>query len=94
MKQKGSQAMLNEKDSLQDMLNLEKQIIQLYGMAVMESSNKSLRKLLKQNFTDVTEDQFAVFQQMVNGNYYQPKPADKATIDQKITNFTKVKDQL
>ena len=89
-----NQAALNEKDSLQDMLNIEKQMVQLYGLAVIESSNKNLRKLFKQNFSDITEDQFTVYQQMVNNNYYQTKPADKATIDEKVNSFSKVKSQL
>ena len=93
-KEQKKESSLNEKDSLQDMLNIEKQIVQLYSTAVMESSNKNLRKLLKQNFQEVAEDQFTVYQQMVNANYYKTKPADKATIDEKITNFTKVKSQL
>jgi spore coat protein CotF len=86
--------MLNEKDSLQDMLNIEKQMVKLYGTAVTESSNKNLRKMLKQNFSEITEDQFNVYQQMVNANYYQTKPADKATIDEKFDNFNKIKNQL
>jgi spore coat protein CotF len=69
-------------------------MVQLYGMAVTESSSKNLRKILKQNFNEVTDDQYSVFQQMVNGDYYKTKPADKATIDEKINNFTKVKGQL
>jgi len=89
-----SEMMLNEKDSLQDMLNIEKQMVKLYGTAVTETSCKNLRKMLKQNFSDITEDQFSVYQQMVNCNYYQTKPADKATIDEKVNNFTKVKSQL
>ena len=82
-----SEYTLNERDSLVDLLNSEKQLVKLYGTALTEASTKQLRSLLRTQFAEAAEDQFSVFEQMQQHDYYAPKPADKAIVDQKKDDF-------
>lgn len=91
---KKSQLTLNEKDSLQDMLDVEKQMISLYGVAMSEASAKNIRVLLKTNLCETAEDQFQVFKTMQENDYYQVKPANKTVIDEQVDKFREVKGQI
>ncbi|MBE5756946.1 MAG: spore coat protein [Clostridiales bacterium] len=81
---------LNEKDSLQDMLNLEKAIVKIYAMALTEGSSKCFRTLIKNGFTSSASDQFEVYQTMNKEGYYEPAPADKSVMDKEKDKFKKV----
>ena len=85
---------LNEKDSLQDMLNIEKALVKMYSIAITEGNGKSFRTLIKSNMIETAGDQYEVFTQMSNHGYYQVKPADKAVIDEQKANFKEVKKEL
>ena len=89
-----SEYTLNEKDTLTDLLNAEKALVKLYGTAITESGCKSLRTVLRNQLTDTAEDQMTVFQLMKQHDYYMPKPADKAMIDEKKENFSSVLKQM
>lgn len=80
---------LNEKDLLTDILTGEKDLVKLYSTSLTEASGKDVRKTLKTNMSETAEDQFSVFSTMKEKGYYQPKPADKAMIDEKIESFSK-----
>ena len=54
---------LNEKDSLQDMLNLEKSLVKIYSTAITEGCSKGFRTLVKAHWGEATEDQMKVFLQ-------------------------------
>ena len=92
--QSKQQIQLNEKDSLQDMLNLEKEIVKLYSTALTEGNGSKFRTMVKNHLVDSANDQFEVFTQMAENNYYEVKPADKAVIDEQKANFTQVLAQL
>ena len=81
---------LNEKDSLQDMLNLEKAIVKIYAMALTEGSSKAFRTLIKNGFSSSSNDQFQVYQTMNKEGYYEPAPADKQVVDKEKDKFKKV----
>lgn len=83
-----SEYTLNEKDSLTDLLNSEKALVKLYGTALTEAECKSLRTLIRTQLAEAAEDQYTVFEQMKSHDYYAPKPADKATVDEKKENFS------
>ena len=85
---------LNEKDSLTDILTGEKELVKLYGTAITEATNKEIRRIFKTNMSETADDQFMVFSEMMKNDYYQTKPADKATIDQKIESFSKISVEL
>ena len=91
MKLTKSDCTLNEKDSLQDMLESEKQLMSLYTTALFEGSTKSVRKNLSTNLLGVAENQYLIFTQMNTRGYYEPKPANKALIDEAKETYKKQK---
>lgn len=91
---KKSDYTLNEKDSLQDILNVEKQIMGLYGTAISEATTKNMRSLLKANLWETAEDQFSVFEAMKQNDYYQVVPASKAVMDEQADKFKTIQTEL
>ncbi len=85
---------LNEKDTLQDMLESEKQLMALYTTALFEGSTKSMRKNFSTNLLGVAENQYLLFTQMNTRGYYEPKPANKTVIDEACDTFKKQKNSL
>ena len=85
---------LNERDTLQDMLESEKQLMELYTVALFEGSSKAVRKNFSTNLLGVAENQFLVFTQMSTRGYYEPKPANKTMIDEATSAFKKQKNSL
>lgn len=85
---------LNEKDSLTDLLLLEKSLIKLYAEALTEGSCKCYITAVKNNLGETACDQNSIFQQMEKLDYYQTVPADKTTIDEKKATFKKVLSEL
>jgi spore coat protein CotF len=94
MKQSKKDISLNEKDSLQDMLDVEKQLLTFYTTALTEGSCKSFRKEMLKNYTKCAEDQFCVYEQMLSRGFYEVAPAQKPMIDQKTEIFSKVLKQI
>lgn len=89
-----SEITLNEKDSLQDMLNLEKAMVKLYSTALTEGCSKGFRTLVKENFLSSVEDQFEVFSLMTEQGYYRVESAPEDTLEEQKDNFSTVKSQL
>ena len=89
-----SEVTLNEKDCLQDMLNVEKAMVKLYSTALTEGCSKGFRTLVKENFTKTVEDQFEVFSMMTEHGYYQVQSAQKEQLNEQKTKFKSVKSQL
>ena len=85
---------LNEKDTLQDLLESEKQLMALYTTALYEGSTASVRKNMSTNLLGVAENQFCLFTQMQTRGYYEPQPAKKAMIDEANATFKKQKKEL
>ena len=56
MKQSKKDISLNEKDALQDMLDVEKQLLTFYTTALTEGSSKSFRKEIMKNYSSSAED--------------------------------------
>lgn len=91
MKLTKSDCTLNERDSLQDMLDSEKQLISLYANALFEGSTKAVRKNFSENLLSVANNQYTIFTQMNTRGYYEPKPANKNLIDEATENYKKQK---
>ncbi len=85
---------LNEKDSLQDMLNLEKSLVKIYSTAITEGTSKGFRTLIKNHWHEATEDQINVFFQMTEHGYYTVESAPETTLSEQKNKFLKVKTQL
>lgn len=91
MKLTKSDCTLNERDSLQDMLEAEKQLMSLYTTALFEGSTKAVRKNFSENLLAVANNQYTIFTQMNTRGYYEPKPANKNLIDEATENYKKLK---
>ena len=89
-----SEVTLNEKDCLQDMLNVEKAMVKLYSTALTEGCSKGFRTIVKENFGATAEDQFEVFSMMTENGYYQVQSAQKEQLTEQKTKFKSVKTQL
>lgn len=87
---KDMENVLNEKDSLTDILTGEKDLVKLYACAYTETVGKDVRRKIKTNILEVAEEQFAIFSLMQKNGYYEPKPANKTVIDENIDKFSKV----
>lgn len=85
---------LGEKEILNDLLNTEKQILTTYSTAVTESSCANMRQLLLRNITQISDDQFNVFNAMVNKGYYQKKDAQDQDVQQAKQKFQQIQSQL
>lgn len=85
---------LNEQDSLQDMLNLEKTMVKMYATAMTEGASKGFRNLVKANLIDTTSDQMDVFLAMTNKGYYKVQSAEEKMLKQQKETFKEVQSQL
>ncbi len=85
---------LNEKDSLQDMLNLEKSLVKIYSTAITEGCSKGFRTLVKEHWNEATEDQLKVFLQMTEHGYYEVQSAEQTVLSENKNKFMQVKSQL
>lgn len=85
---------LNEKDSLQDMLNIEKSLVKIYSTAMTEGASKGFRTLIREHWNQATDDQIKVFFEMTEHGYYQVESAPEQVLQEQKTKFSKVKSQL
>ena len=85
---------LNEKDSLIDMLTLEKSLVKLYSMAITEAASKGFRTLIKSHWSEAVSDQMDVFLQMTEHDYYRVESAPETMLAEQKEKFMQVKNQL
>ena len=85
---------LNEKDSLQDMLNIEKSLVKIYSTAMTEGVSNGFRTLIKDHWNEATDDQIKVFFQMTENGYYKVESAPEQTLSEQKSKFSEVKHQL
>lgn len=85
---------LNEKDSLQDMLTLEKDMVKVYSTAITEGCSKGFRNTIREHWENAVEDQMDVFLQMTELGYYQVESAPEDVLNENKSKFVKVKSQL
>ena len=85
---------LNEKDSLQDMLNVEKSLVKIYATAITEGCSNGFRTLIKEHLSDSVDDQMQVFLQMTEHGYYKVESAPQTALDETKQKFDPVKHQL
>lgn len=85
---------LGEKEILCDILNTEKDLVKVYSFALTESSCANMRKVMLQNLDRTAEDQFSVFNMMINKGYYQTKDAQEQDMQQAKQKFQQLQSQL
>ena len=76
------QSSLTEKELLHDLLASEKQVISAYSTGMTESSCPNLRTTLEDNFKNVEQVQYEVFNAMKQNNWYPIKDAPVNEIQQ------------
>ncbi len=85
---------LNEKDSIQDMLNLEKQMVKVYGTAITEGASKGFRTLIKTHLSETVKDQFEVYTMMTDHGYAKVQSAPPEMLKQQKEKFAKAQASL
>ena len=85
---------LNEKDSLQDMLNMEKTLTKVYATALTEGASKGFRGMMKAHFDETADDQLAVFLAMTDKGYYKVQSAPEKDLKEEKNKFMKVQSSL
>ena len=85
---------LNEKDILQDLLNVEKSLVKIYSTAITEGCSDGFRTLIKEHWEDSVSDQMDVFLQMTELGYYKVESAPEQAKQEQREKFLKVKNQL
>jgi len=73
---------LNEKDMMTDLLATEKQVITSYSTGITETSCQNLRNTLVNNFKNVQDIQYKVFDAMKQKGWYQTKDAPDQEVQQ------------
>lgn len=87
MKLSKQETTLSEKDAMSEMLTTQKQLMQLYTVAIMEGGSKNLRQLFLKHSGALSEEQFSLFEEMTAKGYYEIMPAQKDAVDKKIDSF-------
>lgn len=85
---------LNERDSLQDMLSAEKNLVKAYATSITEAVSNGFRTVIKNNFSSATHDQLDVFMQMTEHDYYRVQAASEEELKTQRDKFERVKSQL
>ena len=85
---------LNEKDSLQDMLNLEKNLVKVYSTVMTEGVSNGFRTTVKNHWNEAVEDQAEVYFMMTDRGYAETQSAPETTLSEERNKFAKVKSQL
>lgn len=89
-----AQTTLNEKDSLQDLLNAEKNLVKIYSTAITEGCSDGFRSVVMDNWQDSVSDQMDVFLQMTELGYYQVESAPEETLKEQRQKFCQIKNEL
>lgn len=85
---------LNEKDSLTDILIMEKELVKQYATAITEGASRGYRSVVKNNMETAVQDQFSVFTVMNKQGLYEVQPADKPIMDKQKQTFCEELSQL
>lgn len=85
---------LNEKDSLQDMLNVEKETVKMYSTALTEGVSKGFRQTIAKLFGDAADSQFTVYMLMSELGYAKVDSAPESTLTEEKAKFQKVLNTL
>ncbi len=85
---------LNEKDSLQDLLNIEKQTFKMYATCLTEGASKGFRDTVKTLILQSAEDQFTAFSLMTEHGYAKVTSAETQELEKAKEKFSEVTAEL
>ena len=89
-----AQITLNEKDSITDLLTLEKTLVKIYATALTEGVSKGFRERVKENLDQTICDQFEVFTFLTEHDYMRVQSAPECAVNEQKEKFEKVKKEL
>ena len=85
---------LNEKDSLTDVLIMEKQLVKLYAMAITEGCSAGFREVVNDNLNQAVKSQFDTFLLMTDNDYYRVHTAPESAVEKVRGAFSKIRAEL
>lgn len=85
---------MSEKDVMQDLLALEKQVISAYSVGITESSCQNLRNTLVDNFKNNENIQYKIFEAMSQKGWYPTKDAPDNEVQQLKNEATQMMNEL
>ena len=88
------QSNMTEKELLTDLLNQEKQMMSLYAAGIQDASCMSLRKILGNQFSQTSQDQYELLDKMREKGYYQTQDAASQHVQQVKNTYKNMQTQL
>ncbi|MCT8975954.1 spore coat protein [Clostridium sp. CX1] len=85
---------MQEKDLMQDLLTSEKQVISAYSTGITEASCQNLRDTLVNNFKNVEDVQYKIFDAMKQKGWYATKDAPDADVTKAKNDANKMMGEL
>ncbi len=85
---------LNERDSMLDMLETEKNLSKVYATALTEGATKGYRERLKSNLNEELNDQLHLFLLMCEEGYYKVNTAPYEQVEEKRETFSQKEKEL
>ncbi len=89
-----SKGHFTEQELMDDLLASEKQVVSAYSTGITESSCPNLRNTLINNFKNVQDVQYKVFDSMKQKGWYQTKDAPDADVQQAKTKANQLAGEL
>ena len=84
---------MSERELLTDLLHTEKNMTTIYAGSCTECSSPELRRILLQNMTECSNDQYTVFDEMRKRSFYNPKNAPQQEISEAKQKMTDLRNQ-
>ena len=83
-----------DEEIISDILTTEKTLVGFYGATACETTCQNLRQVLVDNMGRTVSDQFQVFDQMRQRNWYPVKNAPAQEVQDAKTKFSQMKTQI
>ncbi len=85
---------LNERDSILDMLSIEKQTVKAYSTAITEGVSKEFREVIKNNLDSGVDDQFMTFMMACEYGHAKVCSADEENLKSERERFVQIGREL
>lgn len=85
---------LNERDSMLDVLSLEKQMVKTYSTAITEGTSKGFRKIIGENLELTIDDQFSTFMMSCEYDHARVESAEMEVIKKEKHRFENLGKEL
>lgn len=85
---------LNEKDSLTDLLTVEKALVKLYALCITEGCSQGFRNMIKRHLSESIANQMDTFLLLTELGYYRVESAEEETLKKIKDNFSGKRQQL